>query len=142
MPRPGNRCCCLGAQPFSVSRAHAEYVTQSGGTIDWAEDLRGKLGELLQSRIDRAAADRCQTYVSLDADVMAAGEAPGVSAPNPLGLSGREICASSRLAGLNGAVSSFELVEINPSLDRDGQSCRLAAVVVWHFLAGLASRSK
>ncbi len=141
-PLPGNRYACLGAQPFSVSAAHAEYVTQAGGIIGWADDLRGRLRESLQSRIDRAAAERCQIYVSLDADVIAAGEAPGVSAPNPLGFSGSEICATTRFAGNNGAVSSFELVEINPSLDRDGQSCRLAAVVVWHFLAGLASRAK
>jgi formiminoglutamase len=139
-PLLGNRYACLGAQPFSVSSAHAEYVTQAGGIIGWAEEVRGRLRESLQSWIDSAAVDQCQIYVSLDADVMPAGEAPGVSAPNPLGLSGRDICASVRLAGLNGAVSSFELVEINPALDRDGHTCRLAAVVVWHFLAGLASR--
>jgi formiminoglutamase len=141
-PLPGIRYACLGAQPFSVSLAHAEYVTQAGGIIGWADDGRDRLQKSLQSRIDNAVAERCQIYVSLDADVIAAGEVPGVSAPNPLGLSGHEICTTTRLAGSNGAVSSFELVEINPSLDRDGQSCRLAAAVVWHFLAGLASRPK
>jgi formiminoglutamase len=139
-PLPGNGYACLGAQPFSVSSAHAEYVTQAGGIIRWADELRGRLGQALQLRIDSAAADQCQIYVSLDADIIAAGESPGVSAPNPLGLSGHEICASARIAGNNESVASFEVVEINPSLDRDGQSCRLAAVVVWYFLAGLASR--
>jgi arginase family enzyme len=38
-------------------------------------------------------------------------------------------------------VSSFELVEISPPLDRDGQSARWAALTVWQFLAGLASRT-
>jgi formiminoglutamase len=63
-----------------------------------------------------------------------------VSAPNPLGLSGEEVAACARLAGASPAVSSFDLVEINPSLDRDGRSARWAAVAVWHFLAGLACR--
>jgi arginase family enzyme len=35
----------------------------------------------------------------------------------------------------------MDLVEINPSLDRDGQSARWAALVIWSFLIGLALRS-
>jgi hypothetical protein len=42
------------------------------------------------------------------------------------------------LAGLPAAVSSFDQVEINPRFDRDGQSCRWAALAIWHFLIGLA----
>jgi arginase family enzyme len=38
-------------------------------------------------------------------------------------------------------VSSFEIVEINPSLDPDGQSARWAALVVWNFLSGLPRRA-
>jgi len=38
-------------------------------------------------------------------------------------------------------VSSFDLVEINPSFDRDGQSARWAALTIWHFLSGLGRRS-
>jgi formiminoglutamase len=38
-------------------------------------------------------------------------------------------------------VASFEVVEVNPRLDRDGQSARWAALAVWQFLAGLAARA-
>ena len=34
----------------------------------------------------------------------------------------------------------FDLVEVNPRLDRDGQSARWAALAVWHFLSGLDER--
>jgi arginase family enzyme len=37
-------------------------------------------------------------------------------------------------------VTSFDLVEINLRFDRDGQSSRWAALVIWHFLIGLAQR--
>src|SRR5205814_6005771 len=67
-------------------------------------------------------------------------EVPGVSAPNPVGLSGREVIACARLAGQSPHVASFELVEINPRYDRDGQSARWAAVVLWNFLIGLGQR--
>jgi formiminoglutamase len=67
-------------------------------------------------------------------------DVPGVSAANPLGLSGREIASCARLAGTLPGVASFDLVEINPSYDRDSQSARWAALAVWNFLMGLAAR--
>lgn len=90
--------------------------------------------------LHRLAGLGAKVYVSLDADVVNAAEVPGVSAPNPLGLSGREIAQCVRLAGLSPEVASFDLVEINPALDRDDQSCRWAARVIWHFLIGVALR--
>jgi arginase family enzyme len=37
-------------------------------------------------------------------------------------------------------VASFDVVEVCPPLDRDGQGARWAALAIWHFLAGLALR--
>jgi formiminoglutamase len=139
-PLPGKRYTCLGAQTFSVSRDHAEYVQSAGGTIGWACDVRGRLVDDVAKNCSSAAADGWQVYVSVDCDVICAAEVPGVSAPNPLGLSGVELCAAALVAGESSAVASFDVVEINPSLDRDGQSSRCAALIVWHFLAGLANR--
>jgi arginase family enzyme len=31
-------------------------------------------------------------------------------------------------------VTSFDLVEINPRFDRDGQSARWAALAIWYFM--------
>jgi arginase family enzyme len=87
-------------------------------------------------------AEGCHVYVSLDADVVRASEMPGVSAPNPSGLSGEEVQECLRLAGSLPHVTSLDLVEINPLLDRDGQSARWAALLLWHFLMGLTSRSQ
>jgi len=139
-PLPGGRYACLGAQPFSVSRAHADFVRRRGGTIGWAPEVRGRLSELLLKHCQRAETDGCQVYVSVDSDVIGITDVPGVSAPNSLGLSAVEVCAAVRLTGESPAVASFDVVEINPALDRDGQSSRWAAVAVWHFLAGLAAR--
>ena len=50
-----------------------------------------------------------------------AADVPAVSAPNPLGLAGQDLAFCARIAGASPTVSSFDLVEINPMLDRDGQ---------------------
>lgn len=132
---------CLGAQPGSVSRQHVEYVERQGGRIGWD----WKVGQVLLPRffwpeLHRLTGAGANVYVSLDADVVSAAEVPGVSAPNPLGLSGSEVAQCIRHAGLSPEVSSFDLVEINPAFDRDDQSSRWAARVVWQFLIGVALR--
>ena len=86
--------------------------------------------------------DGCQVYVTLDADACCTADVPGVGAPNPAGLRGPEVAACARRAGVSNSVSSLDLVEINPRVDRDGQSGRWAALMIWHFLVGRAGRSR
>ncbi len=139
-PLPGDRYVCLGAQPQSVSREHVRYLRERGGVVRWADEVRGALADHFAAECERLAAAGCQIHVSIDADVVSAAEVPGVSAPNALGLGGAEVAACAYQAGVAGAVSGLELVEVNPRLDRDAQSVRWAAVLLWHFLAGLARR--
>jgi formiminoglutamase len=142
-PLRGDRYVCLGAQPFAVSREHQAYVQDKGGVIRWASrpNVRQLLGSLFLRWYERLSADGCPVYVTFDSDVVRQADVPGVSAPNPLGLYGHCVAACAAVAGACSAVSSFDLVEINPSLDRDGQSARWAALAIWHFLSGLTRRS-
>jgi formiminoglutamase len=139
-PLPGPNYVCLGAQPQSISRTHLLYLRERGGVVRWADEVGGTLGRHFTRECERLAALGCQTYVTIDADVVNAAEVPGVSAPNPLGLAGAEVAECAYQAGLSPSVSSMDLVEVNPRHDRDGQSVRWAAVVLWHFLAGLVRR--
>lgn len=139
-PLSGNRYAVLGAQPQSVSREHLHYLQSKGGVIHWAEESRDRLEAVFREECQRLAVDAGSVYVTLDSDVVCQADVPGVSAPNPLGLSGHDVAACAAAAGSNPAVSSFDLVELNPSFDRDGQSARWAAAVVWYFLGGLWHR--
>jgi arginase family enzyme len=78
--------------------------------------------------------------VTLDADVIQLADVPGVSAPNPVGLTGAAAVSLARLAGKTPWVGSFDLVEISPPCDINGQSSRWGALVIWSFLIGLALR--
>jgi formiminoglutamase len=137
-PLPAERYICLGAQPQSVARSHLVYARQQGADVRWAGQVRAALVEEFQRYVRKAAGSGCQLYVSLDADAVHVGDVPGVSAPNVAGLPGDEVLACVRAAGAAPEVASFDLVEINPRHDRDGQSARWAALAVWKFLAGLA----
>jgi formiminoglutamase len=141
-PLRADRYVCLGAQPFAVSREHQAYIRDKGGVIRWASHstMHHVPNAIFRHECKRLSAGGCPVYVTLDSDVVQQADVPGVSAPNPLGLPGRRVAACAAAAGEHPAVSSFDLVEINPSFDRDGQSARWAALVVWHFLAGLTRR--
>jgi formiminoglutamase len=139
-PLHGDHYVCLGVQPHSSSRDHLVYALQQGATIRWSAQVRDTLCQHFAQERERLTRAGCPVYVTLDADVVDSAEVPGVSAPNALGLSGAEVIACARLAGESPNVTSFDLVEINPAFDRDGQSTRWAALAVWYFLVGLVHR--
>jgi formiminoglutamase len=140
-PLPDARYVCLGAQPFSVSRDHLNYVRQRVGVVRWCDEVRGRLNDPFCQECDRLAPGG-PVWLSLDADVVHVADMPGVSAPNVNGLAGDEVLACVRAAGVSTQIASFELVEINPRCDRDGQSARWGALAVWHFLIGVAMRKR
>jgi formiminoglutamase len=139
-PLPGKRYICLGAQPHAVSRAHWQYARKQGCTVRWCHELRDSLEQQFLREIDQLSSAGCQVYVSLDADVIQLADVPGVSAPNPTGLTGAAVASLARWAGKSPSVSSFDLVEISPPCDVNGQSSRWAALILWNFLIGLALR--
>jgi formiminoglutamase len=139
-PLPGPHFVCLGAQPQSVSRVHWEFARGRGCRIGWYRQVRRCPVKHLRQEASRLSAAGCQVYVSLDADAIRAADVPGVSAPNASGFPAEQVLALARAAGNSPVVCSFDLVEINPRHDPDGRSSRWAALAVWNFLMGLASR--
>jgi formiminoglutamase len=131
---------CIGAQRHTVARDHWNYALRHDCHILWATAVWAEVEKYFKQEVKRLHEEGCSVYVSLDADAVRQVDVPGVSAPNPVGLIGEDILSCARRAGRSAAVSSFDLVEINPRFDRDGQSCRWAALAIWHFLIGLGQR--
>jgi arginase len=69
-------------------------------------------------------------HVSLDMDVVDPDVAPGVGTPVRGGLSYREAHLAMELVAESGAVGSLEVVEVNPILDRENQTAKLAVELV------------
>jgi formiminoglutamase len=127
------RYTVAGLQPHSVARAHLEYVRKHGRAV-WREEVtRETIDELY-----RGVAG--PTLVSFDLDAIGEAEAPGVSAPNSAGLASELWLAAAHSAGRCPAVTSADVVELNPAVDRDSQTVRLAALTLWWLLRGRAER--
>jgi len=75
-------------------------------------------------------------YLSIDLDGLDPAFAPGVSHPEPGGLSLRELLAL--LEGVDGPIIGADIVELNPERDPDQQTARVAARLVKEVAAGMA----
>jgi formiminoglutamase len=123
-----------GLQPYVVSRDHLEFIAAHGGTWIWRQTLTLDRVAALYDAIPPAVA----ALVSFDLDAVDQSSAPGVSAPTVDGLTAEVWLHAAFLAGRTPAVTSIDVVEVNPRFDVDGQTARLAALTVWHALRGRA----
>ena len=133
---PSGRCreyTVAGLRPQCVAAAHRAFIGEHGGRVVWGRDL------------DAAAVRRLYEgpgpiLATFDMDAVGAAEAPGVSAPAPEGLTSATWLAAAHAAGRSPSVASMDLVEVNPTVDVDARTERLAALTIWYVLKGLAER--
>ena len=69
-------------------------------------------------------------HLSLDMDVLDPEVAPGVGTPVRGGLSYREAHLAMELIAESAMLDSLEVVEVNPILDRENQTAKLAVELV------------
>ncbi|MRS90236.1 formimidoylglutamase [Enterobacteriaceae bacterium RIT714] len=119
---------------FGVSRAaNTQALWDEAGRlkVTLVEDLdfRREAFPVLEQVL--AGADR--VYLTIDLDVLPAGEMPAVSAPAALGVPAQDLLPLIRQICQSGKLQAADLVEFNPLYDRDGQGARLAARLAWQI---------
>jgi formiminoglutamase len=127
------RYAVAGLQPHSVAASHLAFVRSRGEAV-WRQDVTR--ATILKLYADPATA----IMASFDLDAVDRAHAPGVSAPNSAGLSVDLWLEAAYRAGAVPNVRSAEVVELNPRVDRDGQTAALAALTVWCLLKGVSDR--
>ncbi|MDK7374122.1 formimidoylglutamase [Weeksella virosa] len=94
-----------------------------------ADEIHFNFEQMLSNlRLKLTSADA--VYLSLDMDVFDVAYAPGVSAPSINGLTPFQVKYLVKLIAKSGKLRLFDLVEVNPSLDRDNQTSKLAAHMI------------
>lgn len=124
----------VGYQPFAVAKTHLDYLANKGAHAMSLPALRRSgVHSAIRKLLERQDAEAI--FWGVDMDCVCAADAPGVSAPNPTGLTSGELCAIAELAGNDPRSHVFEVTETNPDFDLDNRTARLAAVAIFHFLA-------
>jgi formiminoglutamase len=129
----------FGLQYSSVSASHLNFLRQAGMHVVMLEEarLQGVLDAWTDVWPHVSVAN--SVYLSLDIDAIASAYAPGVSAPAADGFMPAEVLGLLRLASRTGQMRAFDIVELNPEYDVDGRTAKLAAVMAYEVIAGMAT---
>ncbi|MFN8475798.1 MAG: formimidoylglutamase [Anaerolineae bacterium] len=129
----------IGQQPFANSPVYRQYLADRGVRCWSLRELRDAgVAKVIRGVLAESRATA--VFWGLDIDVVRVADAPGVSAPNPVGMTGDEFCHIAEIAGAEPRTRLVELTELNPAYDVDSRTARLAAIALYHFLAALAAR--
>lgn len=124
---------CIGIQPFGNTNALVTKAKELGVVTVTAAELDS---DNLQT-VDWVLANCEEIYLSLCMDVFAAAVAPGVSAPQPLGLMPWQVIPILKKVAESGRLVGFDVAELSPPHDRDGATAALAAAMVATVIAGI-----
>lgn len=78
--------------------------------------------------------------LSIDISAIRMGESPGCAYAGPNGFYGHEAAQLCWYAGMSDKLTSFGIYEYNPAFDRDRQSAKLIAQMIWCFVDGYLLR--
>jgi formiminoglutamase len=131
----GNNFTELGIQSFAYSKDHYGWAAGQGVSIMLYDDITN----LVVASAAALASEKRMDYLSFDIDSVRSSDAPGCSAPSPIGLSAYEACEIARIAGSNDT-QMFDIVEVSPPHDIDGRTSRLAARMIACFLSGISEK--
>ncbi|UWM65475.1 formimidoylglutamase [Enterobacter sp. CP102] len=119
---------------FGVSRAantQALWDEAERLNVTLVEDLHFRRDAL--SALEEVLARADSVYLTIDLDVLPAGEMPAVSAPAALGIPALDLLPVIERICRSGKLRAADLVEFNPHYDQDGQGAKLAARLAWQI---------
>jgi len=125
---------CFGVQAFGNTKLLFERGKELNITTvkadEFFRDNGVNAGQIAKKIIER----RDQIYLTICLDAFGSGFAPGVSAPQSLGIYPWHALPIIRELASSGKVVSLDIAELNPSLDRDGMTSHLGASLIAHFI--------
>ena len=119
-----HRVALIGVR--SLDREERALVRELGLRVYTISEIdRRGVEAVVREALDRVA-DAPFLHVSVDMDVVDPDVAPGVGTPVRGGLSYREAHLAMELVAESGLLEAFEIVEVNPVLDRQNATAALA----------------
>jgi formiminoglutamase len=101
-----------------------------------------RLGIVHQNPEEAEPIIRNADVLSFDVSAIRFSDAPGNGNASPNGFYGEEACLFTRYAGLSDKLTSIGFYELNPKFDKNGQTSRLVAQMIWYFIDGFYNRFK
>ncbi|MFA5959669.1 MAG: formimidoylglutamase [Tatlockia sp.] len=126
--------CCLGIQPY----ANSDHLFLKAKELQvhtlFAEQIRQESFLWQKAFLDHFLQQQEHLYLSICLDVLAESFAPGVSAPQAMGLTPWQMAPLLKYILQTGKVVSIDIAELSPPLDEGVKTARLAANLLAELL--------
>jgi formiminoglutamase len=133
----------VGYQTHFASPIYYEYIRSLGVHRISLETVRSRADadvelkeQIRQNFIGHSTS--LSTFFGFDMDVVRMADAPGVSAPSPLGLRAGEFIQLVKYAASLANTKIIEFSEVNPRFDIDDRTTKLVAIGMHRFCTGVA----
>lgn len=132
----------VGYQTHFTSPIYYEYIRSLGVNRISLEMVRSRveadleLKELIRQKFI-AHSSSLRTFFGFDMDAVRMADAPGVSAPSPLGLRAGEFIQLVKYAASLANTKIVEFTEVNPKYDIDDRTAKLVAIGMHRFCTGV-----
>lgn len=132
----------VGYQSHLASPVYYSYIRDLGVNRISLELLRSRSEadlELKESIRDKfvSHSSSLNTFFGFDLDAVRAADAPGTSAPSPLGLRAGEFIQLVKYAASLANTRIIEFSEVNPTYDIDDRTAKLVAIGMHRFCTGV-----
>jgi len=133
----------VGFQTHLCSPVYYEYIRGLGVNRISLEVLRSRaeVDQELKENIKQkfiGHSSSLNTFFGFDLDAVRSADAPGTSAPSPLGLRASEFIQLVRYAASLANTKIIEFSEVNPKFDLDNRTAKLVAIGMHRFCTGVA----
>lgn len=125
------RYFCLGIQRSSNTLELFKTAEQLGVSYLLAGDISMQYDEPIMEKLDSFMQLVPNLYITICADVFASSFAPGVSAPQPLGLNPEMVLKYLKHMLRTHKVVGFDIAEVSPRFDHDRATASLAKVILF-----------
>ena len=126
--------CCLGIQKMGNTETLFQRAAELKVNYLSAEEIYEKSLAWHLAFLDDFMLKVDHIYLTVCLDVLAECFAPGVSAPQPLGLSPWQMLPLLKYIMQSGKVVSLDIAELAPPLDQEQKTARLAALMIAELL--------
>lgn len=125
---------CIGIQPASNTAPLFNAAKEHGVHIVTAEELCLQNNRKNAKPIAKSIAKNNKIYLSLCLDVFAQTYAPGVSAPQALGLTPWQVIPLLQKIARSKKAVCYDIAELSPPYDVDNRTAKLAASMVYEII--------
>ena len=125
---------CLGIQPLANTNSLLQIAAENQVGFLTAEALHDNSLESQIDLIHEFTQSKSAIYLSVCLDVFNEALAPGVSAPQPLGIFPDQVIPLLKTILQTGKVIGIDIAELSPPLDQGEKTSRLAAMLLGTIL--------